>query len=294
MRCKFGYVYCILIGYYEKIHHKSKGSEKMNYAIEMVSAFAGRLVLASIFLIVGLRLIKKITTIILLKLEKSEMDQSLKSFLIPMIRIVLQILLVISIASMIGAEMTSFIAVLGAMSFAVGLALQGSLANFAGGVLILILRPFKVGDYIEAAGFGGTVKEIQVFYTILNTPDNRRIIIPNANLSNSSAINYSSYDTRRVDFKFGVGYGDDVQKVKKVLGRIAEEHPLVMKDPEPMIVLGEHGDSAIVFYFRVWCQAQDYWTIYFDMMEQVKVSFDAEGINIPYPQMDVHMQHREE
>ncbi len=262
----------------------------MDFVMEMIYAYARQVILSIVFLVVGLSVIKKIAAIIAAKMDKSEMDQSLKSFLIPMTRIILQVLLVISIVSMLGAEMTSFIAVLGAMGFAIGLALQGSLSNFAGGVLILTLRPFKVGDYIEAAGFGGTVKEIQVFYTTLNTPDNRKIIIPNANLSNSSAVNYSSYDTRRVDFKFGVGYGDDVQKVKEVLRRIAEEHPLVMKEPAPMIVLGEHGDSAIVFYFRVWCQAQDYWTIYFQMMEKVKETFDQEGINIPYPQMDLHMQ----
>ncbi|RQD70504.1 MAG: mechanosensitive ion channel family protein [Tindallia sp. MSAO_Bac2] len=258
--------------------------------MEMIYAYAGRVLLSIVFLVVGLSVIKKISSITAERMDKSNLDQSLKSFLVPMIRIILQILLVITIASMLGAEMTSFVAVLGAMSFAIGLALQGSLANFAGGVLILILKPFKVGDYIEAAGYAGTVKDIQVFYTILNTPDNRKIIIPNANLSNSSAVNYSSYDTRRVDFKFGVGYGDDIQKVKQVLQKIADEHPLVMKEPAPMIVLGEHGDNAIVFYFRVWCQAQDYWTIYFEMMENVKETFDREGINIPYPQVDVHMQ----
>ncbi|SFI08893.1 small conductance mechanosensitive channel [Tindallia magadiensis] len=262
----------------------------MDIVTEMVYAYAGKVLLAILFLVVGLTVVKKISILIAEQMDKSKMDQSLKSFLVPLVRILLQVMLVISIASMLGAEMTSFVAVLGAMSFAIGLALQGSLANFAGGVLILILKPFKVGDYIEAAGHAGTVKDIQVFYTILNTPDNRKIIVPNANLSNSSAVNYSAYATRRVDFKFGVGYGADIRQVKQVLQRIADEHPLVMKDPAPMIVLGEHGDSAIVFYFRVWCQAEDYWTIYFEMMERVKEAFDKEGINIPYPQMDVHLQ----
>ncbi|SDY48513.1 mechanosensitive ion channel family protein [Tindallia californiensis] len=262
----------------------------MGVVTEMVYAYAGKVLLAIFFLVVGLTVVKKISTLIAEQMDKSKMDQSLKSFLVPLVRILLQVMLIISIASMLGAEMTSFVAVLGAMSFAIGLALQGSLANFAGGVLILILKPFKVGDYIEAAGHAGTVKDIQVFYTVLNTPDNRKIIVPNANLSNSSAVNYSAYTTRRVDFKFGVGYGADIRQVKQILQRIADEHPLVMKDPAPMIVLGEHGDSAVVFYFRVWCQAEDYWTIYFDMMERVKEAFDEDGISIPYPQMDVHLQ----
>lgn len=255
----------------------------------LIVTYAGKVFLAVIVLLVGLWLIKRVTKLITSKLEKAALDESLRTFLIPLVRVTLQVLLVITIASMLGAEMTSFIAIIGAAGFAIGLALQGSLANFAGGVLILILKPFKVGDFIEAAGFSGTVKEIQVFHTILNTPDNRKIIIPNANLSNSSAVNYSAYDTRRLDLKFGVGYDDDVGKVKEVLQKIANDHPLVMKEPAPMIVLGEHGDSSIVFFFRVWCAAADYWTLYFEFMEQVKLAFDEENINIPYPQMDVHM-----
>ena len=255
----------------------------------LMVTYAGKIVLAVIVLLVGLWVIKRITNLITRQLEKAALDVSLRTFLIPLVRVTLQVLLVITIASMLGAEMTSFIAIIGAAGFAIGLALQGSLANFAGGVLILILKPFKVGDFIEAAGFSGTVKEIQVFHTILNTPDNRKIIIPNANLSNSSAVNYSSYDTRRLDLKFGVGYDDDIGKVKRVLQKIAVDHPLVMKEPAPMIVLGEHGDSSIVFFFRVWCAAADYWTLYFEFMEQVKLAFDEENISIPYPQMDVHM-----
>nr|WP_241422425.1 mechanosensitive ion channel domain-containing protein [Candidatus Contubernalis alkalaceticus] len=223
------------------------------------------------------------------KLEKANIDPSLQPFLVSVSKTVLQILLVISVASMLGAEMTSFIAVLGAASFAVGLALQGNLANFAGGVLILLLKPFKVGDYIEAVGYSGTVKEIQIFYTILDTPDNKRIIIPNSNLSNNGTTNYSINPTRRVDFTFGVGYQNDISKVRSILQKIAEEHPMVFDDPPPQIVLGEHGDSAIVIYFRVWCNKEDYWTIYFEVLEKAKLEFDREGINIPYPQMDVHM-----
>ena len=261
----------------------------MNGLFQVILAYAGTFVLAVVFLLVGLFLINKLIDYVANKMEDREIDGSLQSFLKPLIKIGLLIILVISIASMIGVEMTSFIAILAAMSFAVGMAFQGSLANFAGGVLIIILKPFRIGDYIETGSYAGTVKEIQIFYTVLHTPDNRKIIIPNAQVSNNSAVNYSANDIRRIDMKFGVSYNDDIYKVKDILQRIADEHPLVIKEPEPMIVLGEHGDSAIVFYFRVWCNTADYWNIYFDLMEKVKLAFDRANINIPYPQMDVHL-----
>ena len=262
----------------------------INTLNELILAYAGRILTAAIVFFVGLILIKKLSVVIMARLEKSKLEASLNSFLVSSIKVVLQVVLIITIASMLGLEVTTLIALLASVAFAVGLALQGSLANFAGGVLILLLKPFTIGDYIEAAGHAGTVKEIQIFYTILNTPDNRKIIIPNANLSNNSAINYSANDTRRIDFKFGVGYGDDIQNVKNILSTIAEEHALIFKDPAPQIVLGEHGDSAIVFFLRVWCKKEDYWNIYFELLEKVKVRFDEAGINIPYPQMDVHLQ----
>ncbi len=247
------------------------------------------LLLAIVALIAGLSVIRWITGALARKLEVASVDRSLNTFLIPLARVSLQVLLVISIASLLGMEMTSFIAVIGAAGLAVGLALQGSLANFAGGVLILLLRPFKVGDFIEAAGHSGTVHEIQVFHTLLNTPDNRRIIIPNAHLSNSSTINYSENPTRRLDFKFGVGYQDNTTQVREILMDVAEGHELILDDPAPTVTLGELGDSAVVFNMRVWSRREDYWAIYFAVMETVKNRFDQEGISIPYPQMDVHM-----
>lgn len=250
----------------------------------------GTLVLAAIVvLLIGLKLIGWISGRITRRLSASELDPSLQPFIVSLVRAALQVLLVISIASMLGIEMTSFIAVIGAMAFAVGLALQGSLANFAGGVLILLLRPFKVGDYIEAAGQAGTVKEIQVFYTMLDTPGNTRVIIPNAQLSNASVVNYSTNLTRRVDFVFGVGYEADPDRVRSILLDIAGKHPAVFEDPPPLVFLGEHGDSALVFYFRVWCKAEDYWPLYFEFQETVKKAFDEAGINIPYPRRDVHL-----
>ncbi|WBW99755.1 mechanosensitive ion channel family protein [Oceanirhabdus sp. W0125-5] len=254
----------------------------------MVS-YGGKLILALIALAVGLKLIKFLLKTIKKGLEKSSVDKSLYSFLMSATKITLYVVLVISIASMLGADMTSFIALVGSAGLAVGLALQGSLSNLAGGVLILFLRPFKAGDYIEVAGHSGTVEDVQLFYTILNTPDNKRIFIPNGELANSSSVNYSAHSTRRVDFKFGVGYEDDILKVKKILNKIAENHELVLQDPAPQVFLSEHGDSSVNFSLRLWCKTEDYWKIYFEIMEIVKLEFDKEGINIPYPQMDVHL-----
>lgn len=260
---------------------------------QLIITFASRILLSITILVVGLNVIKRVIKLIQITFERINLDKSLKSFLLSIIKVCFQILLIITIASMLGAEMTSFVAIIGSAGLAIGLALQGSLSNFAGGVLILVLKPFKAGDYIEAAGYSGTVEEIQVFYTILNTPDNKKVIIPNSNLSNSGTINYSANPTRRVDFIFGVGYEDDIFKVKETLQKIANEHPLIFKDPEPQIVLGKHDASSINFFFRVWVKTEDYWKVHFDIMEIVKIEFDREGINIPYPQMDVHI-HKED
>lgn len=158
------------------------------------------------------------------------------------------------------------------------------------GVLILLLKPFQVGDFIEANGYSGTVKEIQVFYTILNTPDNRRVIIPNSSLSNSSAINYSVNPTRRINFEFGVGYDQDIKKVKDVIRGVVEAHPLVLSEPRPMVVLGRHGENALIIFTRVWCNRSDYWTVYYDLLEQVTEAFSEAGIEIPFKQVDVHIK----
>ncbi|UMZ73641.1 mechanosensitive ion channel family protein [Natranaerofaba carboxydovora] len=257
---------------------------------EMSISYGSQVLLALIVLIVGLKVIKKITTVASARLVKSSIEESLSSFLTSVISVLLKIVLLITVASMLGVEVTTFVALIASIGFAIGLALQGSLANFAGGVLILTLKPFKVGDYIESAGYAGTVHDIQVFYTILNTPDNKKIIIPNASLSNNSAINYSAYDTRRLDLTLSVGYDTDIEKVREILKDIADKHELIFDDPPPQIVLGEHGDSALVFYYRVWCKAENYWPLLFELNETTKIAFDKEGINIPYPQMDVHLQ----
>jgi small conductance mechanosensitive channel len=261
----------------------------MSIINELIITYGSKIILALITLFVGLKIIKFIMKLITKKFEKANIDMSLRPFLISIMSVVMKILLGISIASMLGVQMTSFIAIIGAAGLAVGLALQGSLSNFAGGVLILLLKPFNVGDYIEAAGFSGTVQEIQIFYTILNTPDNNKVIVPNSNLSNSGTINYSANPTRRLNLKFGVSYENDILKVKNILIKIAKDHRQILNEPAPQVLLGEHGDSALVFYLRAWTKIEDYWNVYFEIMETVKLEFDKEDINIPYPQMDVHM-----
>lgn len=246
-------------------------------------------VMAILTLIVGLSLIKVFNRLLTKQVEKSKMDESLKPFLLSVLSVGMKILLVIVVISILGIPTASFVAVLGAGSLAIGLAFQGALSNLAGGVLLLTMRPFKVGDYIEGSGYSGTVKAIQILYTELITPDNKMIYIPNGTLSNAGIVNYSVHDTRRIDFTFGVGYETDTHHVLSVLERIVNSHELVMADPEPFIRLSAHGDSAVEYVARVWVKSEDYWTVHFDVLQEVKQSFDQEGISIPYPQMDIHM-----
>jgi len=258
-------------------------------AIELAMTYGPTLLMAIITLIIGLWIIKFIVKIADKAMVRAKLELSLQRFLGSFIGVVLKILLLISVASMIGIATTSFIAILGAAGLAVGLALQGSLANFAGGVLILLFKPFKVGDFIDAQGYMGTVHAIQIFNTILKTPDNKTVIIPNGNLSNGSMTNFSTEPTRRVDMDFGIGYEDDIAKAKSVLNRLVTEETRALKEPAFQIVVGELGDSSVNFKVRVWCNAADYWGIYFDMQEKVKYAFDKEGISIPFPQRDVHL-----
>lgn len=222
-------------------------------------------------------------------MEKQNVNLSLRPFLKSMINVTLKVLLVISVMSMVGIQMTSFIAILGAAGLAVGMALSGTLQNFAGGVIILLLKPFKVGDFITAAGHSGVVHEIQIFNTILKTPDNKTIIIPNASISNSSMTNFSEEKTRRVDLVFGIGYNDDIDKAKSILWDIIKSDERVLKDPESMVAVSELADSSVNFTMRVWVNSENYWPYYFDIHETVKKAFDANGISIPFPQTDVHL-----
>jgi small conductance mechanosensitive channel len=219
-------------------------------------------------------------------------DASLQSFLKTAIVAALRVLLIVSVMSLIGFHMTSFIAIIGAIGLAIGLALSGTLQNFAGGVIILMLRPFKVGDFINAQGYMGSVEEIQIFNTILKTPDNRVIIIPNGGLSTSSLTNFSVHALRRVDWTFGIAYGDSYIKAKEVLKKLMENDKRIKNDPPAFIALQELGASSVNIVVRAWVDAADYWNVFFDMNEKVYDTFSREGINIPFPQMDIHIHER--
>lgn len=261
----------------------------VDQAMEFAINYGPRVLGAILVWIIGGWVIKALVMGVSRLMDKTKMDASLKPFLKGIVNILLKVLLVITILSMLGVEMTSFIAILGAAGLAVGLALSGTLQNFAGGVLILIFKPFKVGDLIDTQGYLGTVREIQIFNTILNTPDNKTIIIPNGGLSTSSMTNYSSEEKRRVDWTFGIAYGDDADTARSVLKELCNEDPRIFKDPEVFIGLSELADSSVNFVVRAWVQAPDYWGVFFDMNEKVYKTFAKKGLNIPFPQMDVHV-----
>jgi len=258
-------------------------------AMKLLFEYGPNVLLALLTLFIGLWIIKLMTKGFARALEKANVEVSLEKFLLSLVRIMLKVLLVISVVSMLGVQMTSFIAILGAAGLAVGLALQGSLANFAGGVLLLLFKPFKIGDFVEAQGFSGTVNAIQVFNTVLKTPDNKTIVIPNGNLSNGAITNYSAEKNRRVEWTFGIGYSDDIKKTKELLVQLVKSDSRIMDEPESMIALSGLGDSSVNFVVRAWVKMEDYWGVYFDMQEKVKLTFDEQGISIPFPQRDVHV-----
>ena len=252
--------------------------------------YGPKLLGAILVLIVGSWVIKALTRSFGKILDKRKVNASLTPFLKSLVSITLKVLLVVSVLGMVGIQMTSFIAILGAAGLAVGMALSGTLQNFAGGVIILIFKPFKVGDYITAKSHSGTVNEIQIFNTILKTPDNKTIIVPNAELSNSSLTNFSKEERRRVDWTVAVAYGDDLNKVKAVLRQLAENEKRILKDPAVFIVVSSLGDSSVNFSMRAWVKASDFWSVFFEMNENIYKTFAKEGINIPFPQMDVHLR----
>ncbi|MFV2089881.1 MAG: mechanosensitive ion channel family protein [Pseudomonadales bacterium] len=258
-------------------------------SIEMAITYGPKLLLAIVVLLVGLWIINRVVRLSAKGMERSNTEPTLARFLTSLVSVGLKALLFISVASMIGIETTSFIALLGAAGLAIGLALQGSLANFAGGVLILMFRPYKVGDFVDAQGVAGTVAEIQIFSTIIKTPDNKVIIVPNGAVSNGIITNFSREATRRVDFVFGIGYSDDIGKAKAVIARLIEADERALSDPEPLIVVSELADSSVNITTRVWVNAADYWGLFFDLTEAVKLAFDQEDISIPFPQRDVHL-----
>jgi len=267
----------------------SNANQYSQQLIDLVWGWGPKVATALMTLIIGLWVIGIITRAIGKAMERRKVDPSLGPFIRSLISALLKVMLLISVIGMVGIEATSFVAVLGAAGLAVGLALQGTLQNFAGGVIILLLKPFKVGDWVDTGSYAGTINQIQIFNTILKTPDNKTIIIPNGGLANSSLTNFSAEPRRRVDFTFGVGYGDSTQKTRETLMDLINADERILKDPEPFIGLSELGDSSINFVVRVWVESGDYWGVYFDMNENVYNKFNEVGLNIPFPQMDVHL-----
>jgi len=261
----------------------------LNKGIEMVMDYGPRLLMAIVVLIVGRWVIRRIIDLVDKGMDRSFVDESLQKFVMSLLGATLKVLLLVSIATMVGIETTSFVAIIGAAGLAVGFALQGSLANFAGGVLILLFKPFKVGDVIKTQGYSGRVAEIQIFNTVLKTFDHQTIIIPNGRISGECLVNYSHEDRLCMVLTFGVGYGDDMKKTKAVLERLVDREARFLKEPAPRVLLSELADSAVNFTIHAWCQTDDYWPAYYDMHEKVKLTFDAEGISIPFPQHDVHL-----
>lgn len=257
--------------------------------IEPAITYGSKLLLALFVLALGWWLVGRLMNGMNLAMKRGNVEITLRRFIKSLAGIGMKMILLIIFASMVGVETASLIALLGAAGLAIGLALQGSLSNFAGGVLILFFRPFRADDVIEAQGYTGVVEEIQIFNTIMRTLDNQRVIIPNGLLSNGCVKNIFAEPTRRVDLTFGISYEDDILKVKALLHQVLEGDDRVLKNPEPDVFVSAHADSSVNFLVRPWVKTEDYWPVYFGMMEAVKLAFDREGITIPFPQRDVHL-----
>lgn len=254
----------------------------IEYGIALISAVA--------IIVIGFWLVKRIKKIMAKFFIKKDFDPSLETFLMSLTSIALRILVIITALSQLGIEMTSFVALLGAAGLAIGMAFSGTLSNLAGGVMILFFKPYKVGDYIEAQGEIGHVKELQIFNTILITLDNKTVIIPNGPLANGNMTNYSTQINRRVDFVVGIAYGDSYDTAKETLLKFVKEDPRIMDEEDNFIGLGELADSSVNLTLRVWCKTEDYWGVFFTMNERIYKEFGDRGLNIPFPQMDVHVK----
>jgi len=248
-----------------------------------------QVIYAILILIVGMVIIKRVNNLFRKVLIKRGVSETLVPTITAASKGMLVVVLLIAVTKTVGIDATGLVAVLGAAGLAIGLAFQGSLSNFAGGILLLVLKPFKNGDVISVNGETGTVQSISVVTTTLKTPDNRIIYMGNSAVSGSTIINYSVEEDRRLDQVYGIGYGDDIGKAKSVLKKIIEEEPRIMKDPDYAILVSELGDNAVSISIKCWCKGTDYWGLHFDMLEKVKLTFDKEGISFPYPQRDVHI-----
>ena len=254
-----------------------------------VIPWAINITMALIIFIVGKFVISVITSLVKKLMSKAKLDNILIDFISSIIKTVLLLFVVIASLNQLGVDTTSLIALIGAAGLAIGLSLQSTLQNLAAGVMLVVFRPFKGGDFVDAGGVMGTVEKINIFNTVMRTADNREIIIPNGSIYGGTITNYSARETRRVDMVFGIGYNDDLRKAKDIIKGILNADERVLSDPEPVVVVAELADSSVNFNVRPWCKSGDYWDVYFDTHENIKLAFDEAGISIPYPQMDVHM-----
>ncbi len=270
-----------------------RGNDMWDKIQDMLLEYGESLLLALLAVIIGTILIKKVLMPLVTKiLAKGKADETIKHFLRSFINVALYVALVVIVMSYLKIDMTSALAFLGSCGVAIGLALQDTLANIAGGIFVLFTKPYVIGDYVEVDNIQGIVTDITLLHTKLDTVDNKAIFVPNNQMSSSKLTNYSREETRRLDLKFSISYDSDFRKAKDILIKIADEHPMILKDPAPIIRVGELADSSVNLVFRVWVPTVSYWDVNFDVIEQVKLTFDKEGIHIPFNQMDVHIKNK--
>jgi len=263
--------------------------EYISIAMQFLADYGLKIIGAFLIFIIGKWVARRIQNIIVRLMQRNNIDETLISFIESIVYIMLMVVVILAAINTLGVQTTSFIAILGAAGLAIGLALQGTLGNVGSGVLLISFRPFKMGDFVTVGGETGTVAGISIFATTLHTLDNKVVIVPNAAVSGGNITNFTTLAVRRIDLSFGIGYGDDLKKAKLVLEDIMKEDPRVLSEPAPFVGVGELGDSSVNFVFRPWVKSEDYWDVYFDMHEKVKLTFDEKGISIPFPQRDIHL-----
>jgi len=258
-------------------------------AIQFAYNYGPKVIGALLIFLIGKMVARSIQNIVVKLMRRNKVDETLVTFIESIVYIMLMVVVVLASLNALGVQTTSFVAILGAAGLAIGLALQGTLGNVGSGVMLISFRPFKVGDFVTAGGETGTVAAISIFATTLHTLDNKVVTVPNAAITGGNITNFSAKEVRRIDLSFGIGYGDDLKKAKEILETIMREDERVLADPEPFVGVSELGDSSVNFVFRPWVKSADYWDVYFDMHEKVKLTFDEKGISIPFPQMDIHL-----
>ena len=273
----------------ENVDVISKAEQVATMIYGYLARYGLQVLAAIVIFVVGRWLAKFVSKLAAKAMQKAKVEQTLVDFVENFCYMSLLVFVIIAVMSNLGVKTTSFVAALAAAGFAVGLALQGSLANFASGILMIIFKPFKVGDFVEAAGATGVVRKIQMFNTVINSPENTRIIIPNSQVTGSNVLNYSVNGTRRVDLVVGVSYDADLQKTKQIITEVLTADEMVLADPAPAVAVSELADSSVNFVVRPWAKSDDYWDVYFAITEKVKVALDANGISIPFPQRDLHI-----